>query len=325
MLRFDGRVALVTGAGRGMGRAHALLLAARGAKVVINDLGVDMGGAGETGAPADDVVAEICAAGGSAVADRSDVATEAGAEAMVRAAVNSFGRIDIVVHNAGIVTFIPFSEMSYADYRKLVAVHQDGGFLVAKAAWPHMLRQAYGRLIFITSNATMPTLSHYASAKSALTGFVRPLGAEGATHNIRANALSVIAYTRMMSGYFDPDSGHADMGLHGQREIEDWWRDNLRPDQVAAVVGWLAHESCDITGETLMTGGGHVARQFIGAAEGYANAELSPELVAAQRGLIIGSEADLGASGPAGLARWMDQIVAGGAPPLPPLRLVTPR
>jgi NAD(P)-dependent dehydrogenase (short-subunit alcohol dehydrogenase family) len=320
-LRFDGRVALVTGAGRGMGRTHALLLAARGAQIIVNDLGIEMNGEKVSSGPAEEVVEEIRRMGGSALADTHDVSTEDGANAMVNAAIENFGRIDIVVHNAGIVTFIPFSEMSYAQYRKLVSIHQDGGFLVAKAAWPHLVAQKYGRLIFITSLASMKGLTHYASAKSAMSGFVRSLSAEGADYNIRSNALSVIAYTRLMAPFFDSKSGHIDVGLHGQQEIEAWWKSNLRPEQISQVVGWLAHEVCDASGETLFSAGGQVASQFIGFTEGYADADITPERVQAQRQRIFDTSRGFHIYGGDGLDSWLfDRIVSGGAPEVPPLR-----
>lgn len=316
-LRFDGQVALITGAGRGMGRGHALLLASRGARVVVNDLGVGIDGEGGSVGPAEDVVSEIRAAGGSAVADVSDISTEEGANAAVRTALDAFGRIDVVVHNAGACTFIPFAEMTYQQYRKLVAVHQDGAFLVAKAAWPQMLRQSYGRFIFISSLASMATLAHYAAAKAALTGFVRALAAEGTADNIRSNALTVLAFTRMMEGYFHADSGSCDIGLFGQEEIERWWRENLRPEQISPVIGWLAHETCDISGETLMSGGGFVTRQFVGFTEGYAAAALTPELVAANSKRIL----ELGAVhayGAPGTDSWTFQRMVEGGAPTPP-------
>jgi NAD(P)-dependent dehydrogenase (short-subunit alcohol dehydrogenase family) len=318
-LLFEGRVALVTGAGRGMGRTHALLLAARGAKVIVNDVGGSMGGDGSSAQPAEQVAQEIRQAGGSAAADFNDVSTEIGANAMVRAAIDNFGRIDIVVHNAGIVTFIPFSEMTYDQYRKLVAVHQDGGFLVAKAAWPYMVKQGIGRFVFITSLANMQSLTHYASAKGAVTGFVRSLGAEGVFHNIRANALSVIAYTRMMAGYFDPTSNHLDVGLRGQYAIEKWWQEHLRPEQVSQVVGWLAHERCDVSGQTLFSGGGQVSLQFIGMTDGYVSSELTPESIHANRRQIFDTESGHYVYSANALDGWLfAKIVQGGAPEVPP-------
>lgn len=317
-LRVDGRVAVVTGAGRGIGRAHALLLASRGARLVVNDIGVEMNGEDGSRDPADDVAAEINRLGGSAVANTSDVSTEDGANAIIQSALDSFGRIDVVVHNAGICTFIPFAEMTFEQFRRVVSVHQDGAFLIAKASWPHMLRQNYGRFVFISSLANMAKIAHYAAAKSSLTGFVRSLAAEGAANGIRANALSVLAYTRMMGGYFHQDSGHTDIGMFGQQEMEEWWRDNLRREQVSQVVGWLAHETCDISGETLMTGGGHVSRQFVGLSQGYAKAELTPELVAEHRDAILAVGADFHVHGAAEQGDWqLQRIMSGGAPSLP--------
>jgi NAD(P)-dependent dehydrogenase (short-subunit alcohol dehydrogenase family) len=317
-LTFDGRVALVTGAGRGLGRAHALLLGDLGAKVVVNDLGGEMDGHGASSEPAESVVAEIRARGGHAVADVNDVSSEVGANGMVCAAIEQFGRLDVVIHNAGVVSFIPFGEMTYTQYRKLVAVHQDGAFLVAKAAWPQMIQQGYGRFVFITSLAGMAGLTHYASAKAALCGFVRSLSAEGAGHGIYANALSVIAYTRLMAAFFDPNSGHVDLGLHGQREIEAWWRDYLRPEQVSQVVAWLAHELCMVSGETFFTGGGQVSRQFIGLTEGYANMNLTPRDIHAAQRRILDPACGYHVYEANGLDKWLfDHISSGGAPKLP--------
>jgi NAD(P)-dependent dehydrogenase (short-subunit alcohol dehydrogenase family) len=317
-LRFDGRVVVVTGAGGGIGRAHAHLLADRGARVVVNDIGVGMAGGGRSHSPADQVVTEITDSGGIAVASMDDVATEHGAYRLIATAVDTFGRVDAVIHNAGICTFIPFAEMTYEQYRQVVSVHQDGAFLLAKAAWPHMVAQRQGRLVFISSLANMGRIAHYAAAKSSLVGFVRSLAAEGSEHGISSNALSVLAYTRMMSGYFHRDSGHADIGLFGQAAMEEWWRDNLRPEQVSSVAAWLAHDACDISGETLLTGGGHVARQFVGISAGFAHRELTPEQVAGHRDEILAVTADFNIHGAAEQGNWqLKRIVDGGAPRLP--------
>ena len=177
-LTFEGRVAIVTGAGRGLGRAHALLLAERGARVVVNDLGVALDGAGASRGPAESVVAEIQSAGGAAVPSFDSVATESGAANIVRTAVEAYGRVDIVVHNAGPVTFAPFGSMSYEQYRQLMTTHADGGFLLCRAAWPYMERQRFGRIILISSQAALsglPNQAHYVMAKTALTGLARAL------------------------------------------------------------------------------------------------------------------------------------------------------
>lgn len=314
-LDLTGRVALVTGAGRGMGRTHALVLAARGAEVVVNDLGSASNGDGQSEAPAKQVADEINALGGSAIPDTHDVSTEAGTAAMVRSAISQFGKLDILVHNAGVVSFVPLSEMTYLQYRNLVAVHQDGAFLLCKAAWPQFLKQRYGRVILITSLASIAGLTHYASAKAAVSGFARCLALEGAPNNINVNALSVVAYTRLMAAFFDPNSGHADLGLFGQRAIEDWWRGNLKPEQVSQVVAWLAHESCQISGETLFTGGGQVSLQFIGLTPGRTDVNLTPETLAANCHQILSTKDSVKVE--EGLGWLFSRLVAAGVPPLP--------
>ncbi len=275
-LRFNDRVAVVTGAGEGLGRAYALLLAKRAAKVVVNDIGTGTDGVGRSNAPAEKVVAEIQAAGGTAVPNFSSVATEEGAQAIIKTAIDSFGRVDAVIHNAGVATFIPFGEMSYQQYRTVVSVHADGGFLISRAAWPYMVRQKYGRFLMITSQAALrgvPHLAHYAVAKAGLVGLARMLAIEGAEHNIRANALGVSAYTRAIQEVFR------------QREsplpaaAEEFYRKYMRPNMVAPVAAYLVHEDCAITGEILDTAAGHVCHQFLGMTEGYTNLNLTPEAV----------------------------------------------
>jgi NAD(P)-dependent dehydrogenase (short-subunit alcohol dehydrogenase family) len=189
-LRFDGRVAVVTGGGRGIGRAHARLLAARGAHVVVNDLGVALQGGRPESEPARDVVAEIEAAGGTAVADGSDVAKTDGAEALVGKALDSFGRVDIVVNKAGIIRWAPFPEVDADDLAAHLSVHAAGSFNVSRAAWPQMTAQGYGRIVMTTSSAIFgaPTLVSYGAAKGAIVGLARSLATAGAEHGIAVNA-----------------------------------------------------------------------------------------------------------------------------------------
>jgi NAD(P)-dependent dehydrogenase (short-subunit alcohol dehydrogenase family) len=275
-LRFEGRVIVVTGAGEGLGRAHALLLAKRGAKVVVNDIGTGTDGVGRSNAPAEKVVAEIQAAGGTAVPNFSSVATEEGAKAIIQTAIDSFGRVDAVIHNAGVATFIPFGEMSYQDYRTIVSVHADGGFLISRAAWPHMVRQKYGRFLMITSQAALlgiPHLAHYAVAKTGLVGLARMLAIEGEEHNIRANALGVAAYTRAIQEVFR----HLKSPLPAA--AEEFYRKYMRPEIVSPVAAYLVHHDCAITGQILDSAAGHVCHQFLGMTEGYTNLNLTPEAV----------------------------------------------
>ncbi|MEX5710129.1 SDR family NAD(P)-dependent oxidoreductase [Parafrankia sp. FMc6] len=279
-MRFDGRVAIVTGGGRGMGRAHCLELARRGAKVVVNDLGAELDGSGSSATVADEVRDEITAAGGVAVSSNASVAGEEGAAAIAQTALDAFGRIDVLVHNAGPVTYAPFSELTYQQYRDLVSVHLDGGFLMAKAVWPPMQRSGYGRLVFVTSQAALggtANLAHYAAAKNGVVGLARVLAIEGAEYGIRANALGVAAYTRMTAAFFEPvQGGRPDVVReHG----EQWWRRYLRPDAVSPVVAFLSHEDCQLSGEILDTGGGHTSFQFLATTQGFCDLDPTAESV----------------------------------------------
>lgn len=260
-----------------MGRAHCLELARRGARVIVNDTGAGMGGDGEDFSIAEQVVTEVRSLGGEAVASLSSVATAAGAENMVACALDNFGRLDAVIHNAGIVGFAPVHEMSLEDYRRVVSVHLEGGFLIARAAWPHMARQRYGRLVFITSQAALsglPNLAHYGSAKAGLTGLSRVLALEGVEVGIRSNCLGVTAMTRMMEDYFTPaDPNRPDV----LRETSAWWERFNRSELVSPVVAYLAHENCALNGEILDTGGGHVSRQYLATTEGFLDLELTAE------------------------------------------------
>lgn len=236
-LRFDGRVAIVTGGGRSLGRAHCLLLAERGATVIVNDLGGSVEGGGADAGPADEVVSEILARGGKAVANTESVATPGGPEALVAAAVETFGRIDIVVTNAGIITHALFTEREADVIRPLLDVHTWGTWAVLRAAWPHFMDQRYGRAVCINSSAGvfgMPSVSAYSAAKAAITGMVRTLALEGADHGIRINALAPGAQSRMTSAT-DP------------AWIEFAER-HMRPEFVSAAVAYLAHEDCEANG-----------------------------------------------------------------------------
>lgn len=281
MMRFDGQVALVTGGGRGMGRAHCHLLAERGAKVVVNDFGVAMDGVVAVDTPAKTVAGEIVNAGGEAIADHNDVSTPEGAQAMVDAAVQKWGRIDIVVHNAGIVRFAPFGEMSYDVFRSVLSVHLDGGFLVSRAAWPHMVAQKYGRIVFITSQAALAGLennANYGAAKSGLVGLARGMALDGAQHGIKVNSVGVLALTRMMDGFFaDPDDARPSIGATG--DAKDWWRTYVRPELTSPVIGYLAHEDCPFTGELFDTAAGRVCHEYYAITEGFIDLNLSMESI----------------------------------------------
>jgi NAD(P)-dependent dehydrogenase (short-subunit alcohol dehydrogenase family) len=199
-IRFDDRVAIVTGAGTGLGRAHALGLAARGAKVVVNDLGVGRDGSGSSSEAAETVVAEIKAMGGEAMAHGCDVSDEDGVRDMVAQAIDAWGRVDIAVNNAGILRDKTFAKMEMSDFRKVVDVHLIGSANVAHACWPHMRAQKYGRLVFTSSGSGLYGnfgQSNYGAAKAAMMGLMNVLHMEGARENIRVNTLAPTAATRM--------------------------------------------------------------------------------------------------------------------------------
>jgi NAD(P)-dependent dehydrogenase (short-subunit alcohol dehydrogenase family) len=199
-LRFDDRVIIVTGAGRGIGRCHALLLAARGAHVVVADNGAGIDGAGSSRAPADEVVREITDAGGEAVACHASVASEEDAAEIVNTALQAYGRLDAVVNNAGISDPGPFESLSVDQFRRMLDVHFFGTLFVTKAAWPHMVQAGYGRIVNTVSEAMLgglAELTSYGAAKGAVFGLTRNLATEGSAHGIRVNAVAPRAYTRM--------------------------------------------------------------------------------------------------------------------------------
>ncbi|MDX2483769.1 MAG: SDR family NAD(P)-dependent oxidoreductase [Pseudodonghicola sp.] len=208
-IRFDGRVAIVTGAGAGLGRSHALGLAARGAKVVINDLGASTQGEGQSSDAASAVVDEIRAAGGEAIAHGTDVADEAGVRDMVDQAMKAWGRIDILVNNAGILRDKTFSKMTLEDFRKVVDVHLMGSTTCIHAVWPILREQKYGRIVLTSSASGLYGnfgQSNYGAAKAAMLGLMNVLHMEGARDDIRVNMLAPTAATRMTESLMPPEA-----------------------------------------------------------------------------------------------------------------------
>jgi NAD(P)-dependent dehydrogenase (short-subunit alcohol dehydrogenase family) len=207
-LDFSGRVAIVTGAGGGLGREHALALAKRGAKVLVNDLGGAVDGSGGSAGAAQKVVDEIRAAGGEAIANAASVTDFAAVQAMVQQAIDTWGRIDVVVNNAGILRDKTFAKMDLADFRLVLDVHLMGAVHVTKAAWPHMVAAKYGRVVLTTSSSGLYGnfgQSNYGAAKLALVGLMQTLALEGEKHGIRVNCLAPTATTRMTEDLFPPD------------------------------------------------------------------------------------------------------------------------
>jgi NAD(P)-dependent dehydrogenase (short-subunit alcohol dehydrogenase family) len=260
---FDGRVAVVTGAGRGIGRAHARLLAERGAKVVVNDLGGSMDGGGADAGPAQSVVDEIVATGGAAVADTNDVSTQAGGQAIIDSAIEHFGRIDIVVNNAGIIRWAGLPEVDLDNLEAHLAVHLIGSFNTTRAAWPHFVEQGYGRVVLTTSSGLFGFDNNlsYAAAKGGVIGMARSAKLAGEPHGIKVNLIAPAAQTRMAGGDPLPDDAQAVPG-----------RPFMPSDAVAPMVAFLAHESCPVNGEIYTAGAGRFARLFIASTEGYVHA-----------------------------------------------------
>ena len=252
-LDFTDRVVIVTGAGRGIGRAHARLLASRGASVVVGDLGSSIDGAGVVGDdPAGAVVAEITAAGGKAVACNANVATEEGAHALVDAALSAFGGLSAVINNAGIVRTAPFAEVPDEEYQRHLDVHYFGALRVCRAAWPHLLNADAPRIVNTISAAMLgnPGMAHYGGPKGALFGLTRNLALEGLEAGIKVNAIAPGAGTRMAEAAAETLSP----------EIMEYMRTSLLPEHVAPVAAYLVHPECTVTGEVFNVAGGIVNR-----------------------------------------------------------------
>ena len=249
-----GRVAVVTGAGRGLGRAHALALAAREALVVVNDIGGGLDGSALDADPAADVAAEITAAGGVAIADRSSVATPEGGAAVVETAIEAFGRVDVVVNNAGVLRDAAFHKLTDEQLAAVLDVHLRGTVHVTRAAWPHLREQRYGRVVTTTSNAGLLGnfgQANYAAAKMGLVGLTKVLAIEGANHGIKVNAIAPIALTRMTERLLGDLADAAD------------------PAFAASLVALLSSDACPTSGEVWSVGGGRIARFFVGLTTGW--------------------------------------------------------
>ena len=261
-LRFDDRVAVVTGAGRGLGCAYAQLLASRGAKVVVNDSGASLAGEGGDAGPAGQVVSEITAAGGEAVACTASVATREGGETIIQTALEHYGGVDILIHNAGNVRRGSLKEMSYEDFDAVLDVHLRGAFNVVRQAFPVMCKAGYGRIVLTSSIGGLygnQSVANYAAAKAGMIGLSNVAALEGAADGVTCNVIVPAAVTRMAA---DIDiSAYPPMG----------------PELVAPVVGWLAHESCSVSGEVFIALAGRVARVVVAESPGVYRASWTVE------------------------------------------------
>jgi NAD(P)-dependent dehydrogenase (short-subunit alcohol dehydrogenase family) len=277
-LNFDGRVAIVTGAGGGLGRCHALSLAARGARLVVNDLGGSTDGIGSSDSPADRVVKEILDAGGEAVASADSVATPAGARALVQTALDAYATVDIVVNNAGILRDRSFAKLTAADFEAVLDVHLRGTFHVSQAAFTVMKDNSYGRFVHTTSSAGLFGnfgQGNYAAAKCGVVGLSNVIAIEGAKYGIRSNVIAPMAKTRLTESLLGPLA------------------DVLGPEQVTPLVTYLSSERCDLTHEIFSVGGGRYGRIFLGLTPGWfagKGVEPSPEDIESHLGEILDVE-----------------------------------
>ncbi len=275
---FDDRVAVVTGAGRGLGRAYAQLLASRGAKVVVNDHGGGLDGDGTDAVPAEQVVDAITAAGGEAVACTASVANHDGADQIIHTALDHYGRIDILIHNAGNVRPGSLKEMSYEDFDAVLDVHLRGAFNVVRQAFPTMCAAGYGRIVLTSSIGGLygnRNVANYAAAKAGVIGLSNVAALEGAAEGVKCNVIVPAAVTRMAEGI--DTSAYPPMG----------------PELVAPVVGWLAHESCSVTGELFVALAGRVARAVIAESPGVCRSSWTIEDVGSHVDAIRRVEAPL--------------------------------
>ncbi|HEY4830755.1 MAG TPA: SDR family NAD(P)-dependent oxidoreductase [Solirubrobacteraceae bacterium] len=264
-LRFDGRVAIVTGAGGrpSLGRSYAHLLAARGAKVVVNDLGVGPDGRGVVRADAEAVAQEIRDAGGEAIADTNSVAEEDTARAVVQTALDAWGQVDILVNNAGVAILAEFDEISSADIEKVIQVHVFGNIWMSRAVWPHMKERGYGRIVSASSGAFLGLryVTIYGTAKGAIMSLMRGLAVEGREHGIKTNAIGPAALTIALQTL-------------SKEEVSQY---APPAELVAPTVAFLCHEDCPHTGGYFESGGGRTTMRRFAETQGYTNPELTLE------------------------------------------------
>ena len=270
-LRFDGRVAIITGAGGGLGRSHALQLARRGASILVNDLGGAVDGSGSSMTAADRVVDEIIALGGVAAPNHDSVATAEGGQAIVQAALDAFGRVDVLVNNAGILRDKAFHKMDDTMIQAVIDVHLKGALYVSQPAYRLMREQGYGRIVNTSSASGLFGnfgQANYGAAKAGLAGLTRVLALEGASHGIKVNAIAPIAATRMTQD------------ILGDLAVK------VSPDSVSPLVAFLAHEQCSVNGHVYSVAGGRIARIFVAETHGVVFGQNTAEEIQSKLPLI---------------------------------------
>jgi NAD(P)-dependent dehydrogenase (short-subunit alcohol dehydrogenase family) len=270
-VRFDGRVAIITGAGGGLGRCHALELARRGAQVLVNDLGGAVDGSGSSMTAADRVVDEITALGGTAAANHDTVATPQGGLAIVQAAIDAFGRVDVLVNNAGILRDKAFHKMDEAMIAAVIDVHLKGALYVSQPAYRRMREQGYGRIVNTSSASGLFGnfgQANYGAAKAGLAGLTRVLALEGENHGIKVNAIAPIAATRMTEDILGSLSA------------------KVSPETVSPLVAYLAHQDCAVNGHVYSVAGGRVARIFVAETHGVVLTQNTAEEISSKLSLI---------------------------------------
>ncbi|WP_445682690.1 SDR family NAD(P)-dependent oxidoreductase [Radicibacter daui] len=281
-IRLDGKVAIVTGAGGGLGKAYAKLLAARGAKVVVNDFGGKTDGTGGSQGPAHQTVDEIIAAGGEAAADVNNVATQDGAKAIIQSAIDAFGTVDILVNNAGILRDKSFHKMELSDFEAVIGVHLMGTVYCTHAAYPVMRDKEYGRIVCITSGSGLFGnfgQTNYGAAKLGIVGFMNSLKQEASAKNVFINCVAPLAATRMTEG----------LPLFSEEAFS-----YIKPEVIAPVVAYLASEACTSSGDIISATAGYYAKAQIVEAEGFRvplGSDVTPEIIASNFGTIADMEA----------------------------------
>jgi NAD(P)-dependent dehydrogenase (short-subunit alcohol dehydrogenase family) len=262
MIDFSGQVAVITGAGRGLGRLYALEFAKRGASVVVNDLGGSSRGEGADASVAGQVVKEIEAAGGKAISSHDDIGTPEGGQAVVQTALDKYGRVDVVVNNAGIYAMTPFEDITAEAWRQMINVHVHGSFYVSQTAYRAMQKQGYGRFVFISSSAGMFGQlgnSHYGTAKTALFGLSNVIALEGAQYGIQSNSVLPTGFSRMVTDTVGTDSDPL---------LNPFFK-AIRPELITPLVVFLASRECKLTHQNFTSCAGRYARVFMGMGEGW--------------------------------------------------------